>query len=138
MTFIVGQHNSRGFTFLEVLIGGAMVLLITLACVLTLVQGFALIQAVREETLASIELERMLSRLEATPFGELLARFPDGQVVNVESLFGQRVLPGSVVAVDYASAVTGTNPLETTVTVAWSSRGHVLQRSTTTLLHRVP
>jgi len=70
-------------------------------------------RAARETDIANSAVRNILESIHATPFNEILARYPDGQVIDIAAL------PNGEIRVSYENP--GADPLIVRLDLSWDS-----------------
>jgi hypothetical protein len=108
----VGER-SPGFTLLEVVLTIFLLTGTALATALLVIPIARQTRMNREMQAADLEVKKVLERVQATPFTEILTVYPPGTSQPVPALDGGQI------AVNYADPTA--DPLEVQVTLSWSS-----------------
>jgi prepilin-type N-terminal cleavage/methylation domain-containing protein len=117
--------RNKGMTLVEVLIA-AMVLSMAAGAILSSMNAvLEIIDAARDRTQATSDLRTMLERVKATPFDNLIARFPNGTVDNsgndtYSGIVGSYVLTNQHIVVTYPDP--NAEPLEVSVVLSWQDK----------------
>lgn len=129
------RSRAAGFTLLEVMLAGAVFLLVMGAAAQALVSYYVALDVQNQRNTAIqncravlVDMRRVRDTAPADFPEAILDNWPDGQVVE-----GLRHLPGEVMSVDYADPTA--NPLDVTVTCQWNDlRGRGVRVSVSSLL----
>ena len=103
----------RGLSLVETVITITILTSVTLGTTLILVPVARQSRIQRETTIANVEARRILERLHAIPFGDIVTTYPDETDIELDNLPGGRLL---VSYVDPAA-----DPLEIHVDLKWTS-----------------
>ena len=108
-----GKKFSRGFTLLEVVITVALLAAVTLSGMLLIVPVARQARIRREVQFANSAARRMLEKIQAAPFSEILTLYPASYVEPIVDL------PGGVLGITYVDPTT--DPLEIQASLTWQS-----------------
>lgn len=109
------MRGRRGFTLIEVLVATVVLAIVALVAFPTLLSFERLSDAAREENVATHDLAAAAEDLLATPFGALLADYPDGAAIPK---YSASHLPGERIVVTYADPAG--DPLLVTLVATWN------------------
>jgi len=103
-----------GFSLVEVMIAVVILTILTFTTALVLVPVGREHRSTRETSVANAAAQNILEELHATPFNEILTRYPDGQSIEINELQN-----GSV-QVSYEDPTS--DPLIVQIDLSWESR----------------
>jgi len=121
----VQRRFKRGTTLVEVLVALLVFSVALGGLVSSLLNIMEVIDLARDTSQATADLRSMLERIRATPFDDILARFPNG-TANGPALYpytdilGNYTISNESVVVTYAN--TTTDPLEIHVALSWQDK----------------
>lgn len=108
-----GPRREGGLSLLEVVITIALLTAVGLATAILLVPIARQSRIQRETDVANLAARRILEQIQATPFNDIVANFPDGSV---------RVIPelqGGAITISYADPAA--DPLVVRANLTWES-----------------
>ncbi|HVR73156.1 MAG TPA: type II secretion system protein, partial [Planctomycetota bacterium] len=108
-----GNKFSRGFTLLEVVITVALLASVTLSGMLLIVPVARQARIRREVQIANTAARRMLEKVQAAPFSEILTLYPTSYVESITDL------PGGTLSITYVDPAA--DPLEIQASLTWES-----------------
>ncbi len=108
------RSREGGFSLVEVMIAVVILTILTFTTALVLVPVGREHRSTRETSVANAAAQSILEELHATPFNEILTRYPDGQTIEITELQN-----GSV-QVTYEDPTS--DPLIVQVDLSWESR----------------
>jgi Tfp pilus assembly protein PilV len=112
------RHSAKtadqGLTLLEVTFAVVILSAVSLSMAQLVVPIAGQSRLNRERSLANLGAKRVLERIQATPFDDMLGAFPDGSTLEVPTL------PEGKITVTYAD--TNADPLEIRVDLTWNSQ----------------
>jgi Tfp pilus assembly protein PilV len=116
------RNDSSGVSFIEILISTAIVVAVSLAIIETFLVNLNASEMNKGNTVALMHLSNMMERIKATPFSDMLTRFPsadvDGPVTNdYAAVVGGYTLDNEHITVTYVNPAA--DPLEMTVSLGW-------------------
>jgi Tfp pilus assembly protein PilV len=115
-------RSHRGATLVEVLVATIIFSLALTALLGSMVAINDLLDLNRERSQATLDLKSMLERVRATPFSNIITRFPNGTVDGpglwpYSSIVGNYTLRAQHITVTFANP--NTDPLEIKTTLTW-------------------
>lgn len=113
MQRVPSRQREQGISLLEISLAIALLTTLALGTTLLLVPIARQARINRETEIANAEVQKVLERVHATPFVEILDEFPAGSVIPIIPL------PDGSIAVEYDDPAA--DPLVLEVTLSWSS-----------------
>jgi len=107
------QGPRAGFSLIEVTIAIVILAALSFTTALVLVPVSREHRAARESDIANSAVRSILEEIHATPFNELLARYPDGEEIDIAGL------EGGEIRVSYENP--GSDPLVLRLDLSWDS-----------------
>ena len=108
-----GRRGQHGFSLLEVVITIALLTSVALSVAILLVPIARQSRIQRETEIANIAAKRVLEKVQATPFHEILTMYPNGSIQAIPQL------PGGMIVVTYADP--DADPLFLRADLSWNS-----------------
>jgi prepilin-type N-terminal cleavage/methylation domain-containing protein len=102
-----------GFSLIEVTIAIVILAVLSFTTALALVPVSREHRAARETDIANSAVRSILEEIHATPFNEILGRYPDGEVIGIAAL------ENGEIRVSYENP--GSNPLILRLDLSWES-----------------
>lgn len=105
--------RAGGFTLLEVTLAIVILTGLTLGSLMIIVPVSGQVRVSRQVSRATGEVQKVLERVQSTPFAEVTDEYPDGAVIEIDGLDEGKI----VVGYDDPDA----DPLILTATLTWES-----------------